>query len=73
MITLNATYQQAKSLVDPVTSTYQTVLTIDPSLDQSGIVGTYSCTVENDRGESSETVVVPGERAFFLILIAYYM
>ena len=65
MITLNATYQQTKSLVDSVTSTYQTVLTIDPSLDQRNIAGTYSCTVENDRGESSETVVVqPGETEF---------
>ena len=62
MITLNATYQQTKSLVDPVAGTYQTVLTIiDSSLDQNSIVGTYSCTVENDRGNSSETVVVPGE------------
>ena len=61
VITLGATYQQTKRLVDPVTGTYQTVLTIDPSLDQRSIVGTYNCTVENDRGESSETVVVPGE------------
>ena len=61
MITLNATHQQTKSLVDSVTSTYKTVLTIDPSLDQMNITGTYSCTVENARGESSETVVVPGE------------
>ena len=61
MITLSATYQQTKSLVDLVMGTYQTVLTIDSSLDQSSIVGTYSCTVENDRGKSSETVVVPGE------------
>ena len=61
MITLNTTYQQNKSLVDPVTNTYQTVLTIDPSVDQGSIVGTYNCTVKNDRGESSETVVVPGE------------
>ena len=61
MITLNATYQQTKTLVDPVTGTYQTVLTIDPSLHYSRIVGTYTCTVENARGESSETVVVPGE------------
>ena len=62
MITLNATYQQTKSLVDSVTSTYQTVLTIDQSLDQRNIAGTYNCTVENDRGGSSETVVVqPGE------------
>ena len=65
VITLNATYQQTKSLVDSVTSTYQTVLTIDPSLNQSGIIGTYSCTVENDRGGSSETVVVPGETELF--------
>ena len=61
MVTLNATHQQTKRVVDPVAGTYQTVLTIDPSLDQSDIVGTYSCTVENHRGESSETVVVPGE------------
>ena len=65
MITLNATYQQTKSLVDPVTSTYQTVLAIDPSLGQSDIIGTYSCTVVNDRGESSETVVVPGKTELF--------
>ena len=59
MITLNAIYQQNKSLVDPVTGTYQTLLTID--LNQSSIVGTYSCTVDNDRGNSSDTVIVPGE------------
>ena len=61
MITLNATYQQTKRVVDPVAGTYQTVLTIDPSVSQSDIVGTYNCTVENVRGETSETVVVPGE------------
>ena len=61
MITLNTTYQQTKSLVDPVNGTYQTVLSIDPSVGQSDIVGTYNCTVENDRESSSETVVVPGE------------
>ena len=61
MITLSATYQQTKSLVDLVMGTYQTVLTIDSSLDQSVIVGTYNCTVENDRGKSSDTVIVPGE------------
>ena len=61
MITLSTTYQQTKRLVDPVSGTYQTLLTIDPSVGWSDIVGTCSCTVENDRGESSETVVVPGE------------
>ena len=61
MVTLNTPYQQTKRIVDPVNGTYQTVLTIDSSLDQSSIVGTYNCTVENDRGSSSETVVVPGE------------
>ena len=60
VITLNATYQQTKRLIDAVNGTYQTVLTIDPSVDQSGIVGTYSCTVKNDRGKSSKTVDVPG-------------
>ena len=61
MITLNATHQQTKRLVDSVSGTYQTVLTIDPSVGQSGIEGAYNCTVENDIGESSETVVVRGE------------
>ena len=61
VITLNATHQQTKRLVDPVNGTYQTVLTINSSLDQSDIVGMYSCTVRNIRGDSSETVVVTGE------------
>ena len=61
MITLNATYKQNKRIVDTDMGIYQTVLTIDSSLDLSSIVETYSCTVENDRGESSEIVVVPGE------------
>jgi len=61
VIILGATYQQTKTLVDSVTGTYQTVLTIDPSLHYSRVVGTYTCTVQNARGDSSETVVVPGE------------
>ena len=61
MITLNATHQQTKRLVDAVNGTYQTVLTINSSLDQNDIVGTYNCTVENDMGNSSETVIVPGK------------
>ena len=69
VITLNATHQQTKRLVDPVNGTYQTVLTIDPSVGQSDIVGTYNCTVENVRGESSETVVVPGETRMLLFHI----
>ena len=59
MITLNATYQQAQRVVDSEAGTYQTVLTIDPSV--GWIVGTYNCTVENDRGESSGTVDITGE------------
>ena len=61
MITLNATHQQTKRLVDPVDGTYKTVLTIDPSVSQSDIVGTYNCTVENVRGGSSKTAVVKGK------------
>ena len=61
MITLNATHQQTKILVHPLNGTYQTVLTINSSVSQYDIVGTYNCTVENARGESSATVVVPGE------------
>ena len=59
MITLSDTYQQTKRLVDPVNGTYQTVLTIDPSVGL--IEGTYSCMVENDVGNSSETVVLKGK------------
>ena len=58
MITLNATHQQTKRVVDPVIGTYQTVLTIDPSVNQSDIVGTYNCTVENARGRSSRMTIV---------------
>ena len=61
MITLNDTHQQTKRLVDPVSGTYQTVLTINSSVSQDDIVGIYNCTVENIRGGSSQTMVVPGE------------
>ena len=62
MITLNATYQQTKRLVDPVNGTYQTVLTIDPSVCLNDIVGTYNCTVENARGQISQAMdILPGE------------
>ena len=61
MITPNATYQQTKTVMDLVTSTYQTVLTIGSSVGQSDIFGSYNCTVENARGRSSLTVVVTGE------------
>ena len=57
-ITPNATYQQTKTVVDPVSGTYQTVLTIDPSVGPNNIVGTYNCTVENNRGRSSMMAVV---------------
>ena len=62
VITLNATHQQTKRVIDTTRSTYQTVLTIDPSVGQSEIMGTYNCTVENARGRSSLTRVVTGER-----------
>ena len=58
MITLNGTYQQTKRVVDPALGTYETVLTIDSSVGQSAIVGTYSCTVENARGRSLGIVFV---------------
>ena len=61
MITLNATHLQTKRVVDPVASTYQTVLTINSLVGQSVIVGTYNCTVENARGGSSLTRKVTGE------------
>ena len=60
MITLNATHQQTKRVVDPVVGTYQTVLTIDPSVGQSDILELYNCTVKNARGTTSKAVVIPG-------------
>ena len=57
MITPNATYQQTKRVVDPVMGTYQTVLTIDPSVN---IMGGYNCTVENARGSDSATLIIAG-------------
>ena len=56
VITPNATHQQTKRLVYPEKGTYQTVLTIAPSVGQ----GTYNCTVENVRGKSSKAYVVTG-------------
>ena len=61
MITLNGTYHQTKTIVNAVAGAYLTVLTIDASVNQSDIEGTYNCTVKNIRGESSKTVVLPGE------------
>ena len=66
MITLNATHQQTKRVVDPVKGTYQTVLTIDSSVGKSGILGIYNCTVENDRGRSSMVLVVTGKSLTFI-------
>ena len=59
MITLNTTHKQTKRIVDPVNGTYQTILTFDPTVGWSDIVGIYNCTVENVRGESSQTVDIP--------------
>ena len=66
VITLNTTHQQTKRLVDSVNGTYQTVLTIDPSVGFSGIVGKYNCTVKNTRGGSSITVDVKGKDWHFV-------
>ena len=60
MITLSTTHQQTKRVVDPVMSTYQTVLTISQSVGQSVFAGLYYCIVENARGRSSRAVVIPG-------------
>ena len=58
MITPNGTYQLAKRLIDAVWGMYQAVLTINSSVAQSDIFGSYNCTVENARGRSSVTRVV---------------
>ena len=75
MITLNATHKQTKTVVDPVMGIYQTVLVIDPSVSQSDIVGTYSCTVENARGRSSRITVISanGELIPYACTIKYAM
>ena len=73
VITLNATYQQTKRVVNLGWATYQTVLTIDPSVSRSDLVGTYNCTVENARGESSMIVVIPGNGELIPIYDAMYI
>ena len=70
VITLNATYQQTKRVVDTYWGTsYQTVLTIDPSVD---VVGTYNCTVENARGMSSKLYPIAGSGEL-MIPYKYYL
>ena len=51
------TYQQTQRVVNTTAGTYQTLLTIDSSVD---IVGTYNCTVENVRGGSSKLYPIAG-------------
>ena len=58
VITLGATHQQTKNLVDSVNGIYQAVLTIDSSVRPSDLVGNYNCTVQNIRGTSSMSVFV---------------
>lgn len=53
--------QQTQRVMNTTTSTYQSVLTIDTSMNQNAILGTFSCTVQNARGTSSRMVVVTGE------------
>ena len=72
VITLNATHQQTKTVVDRVAGTYQTVLTVDSSVSQSDIVGTYNCTVENARGRSSRMTIV-GKLSLYIHVIATFM
>jgi len=66
------TYQQTKRVVNTTTGTYQTVLIIDPSVSQSGIVGTYNCTVENVRGNSSKLYPIAGSGEL-MIPYKYYL
>ena len=70
MITLNATYQQIKRLMDSVWGTYQTVLTIDPSVV---IVGAYNCTVENARGSGSATLVLARNGELIPFMHCFYI
>ena len=61
VITPNATHHQTQRVMDTTTSTYQSELTIDTSMNQNAIMGTFSCTVQNARGTSSRMLVVTGE------------
>ena len=52
IITLDGTtYQQTQVVTDPVTGSYESVLTIDQSIPD--VFGVYSCTVGNTRGTSA--------------------
>ena len=47
----NSTYQQSQKVADEVTSTYHNLLSITSSNIEDHI-GSFSCTVENNRGSS---------------------
>ena len=70
VITLNATYQQTKRVVNTTAGTYQTVLTIDSSVV---IVGAYNCTVENARGSDSTTLVLAGNGELIPYMHCFYI
>ena len=56
-------YTLTQTVTDRTTSmaTYSNVLTVHEGI---GVTGTYTCTVTNDLGSNSSTVVAPGEFPF---------
>ena len=54
-------YTLTQTVTDRNTSTYSNVLTVHEGI---GVSGTYTCTVTNDLGSNSSTVVAPGEFPF---------
>ena len=53
-------YTLTQTVTDRTTSTYSNALTVSEGAP-GGVAGTYTCTVTNDLGSNSSTVVALGE------------
>ena len=55
-----STYQLTQTVTDRASSTYSNVLTVSETA-LTGVAGTYTCTVSNDLGSDSYSVIAVGE------------
>ena len=55
-----STYQLTQTVTDRASSTYSNILTVSETAP-TGVAGTYTCTVSNDLGSDSDSVIAVGE------------
>ena len=55
-----STYQLTQTVTNRASSTYSNVLTVS-EIAPTGVAGTYTCTVSNDLGSDSDSVIAVGE------------